>query len=745
MSIVAEVVAEKETEEAKKEAEVAADGMSIAAEVAEELEPKGADGSVEQTNIPDGAAGGPTCRKPPQLDASVMGVPSPRPQESPPTAQMILFAIQTISEKPTDADAEAYVRTLLQSPIMNINSGVIVREWGKLVGVYQSMSDAKKINTINLLNDIITRKVNSCIDDPTCASRCRENLRAEVLELVDFARLKLSNDNNNTLKTKITNMVDGIRDLFNNRSGSMETAVQWYHVKTSLNAGDEQRCLVLETNGLDNGACHQTILIVRRMYRARTEASLGNLVICDVTNHLFTAQAYTIMRPKIEEYMAVMQQDSSAKASLATLLRLHFFARAQREAATIFLSIAADVKEVTKALKMYPPEVIEVNVAKQMTAIERKIQRTYETAITTEADDVIAGVTQSQTPPAEGIVVGGGSGNSSSAPSAPPPKPEAASAPPAPAPAPAPPAQAQATDNYDALNPNAFPEIEQVDDTKRNTSVAQRVVQSYGYQLSQAYSTLKKALAEASSSTVNSGVSMNLYTHNVVLHRLSAITRAIDTMYQDYTRTRSRMVLMDDRMLQSAERERFNKFLIHSRLKTTEIIKYRFMEERTQAFYVLKLWRILSQLVALWAAQHVYMDRYNQRVLGGGTQDSAPPDLGLFLTTFLGIDASIQLVTLLVLVFLARLRPHTTSATATPTPDGRKFLIDDAFIQAFLIEYFVTTLMIATLMLLCDSIVFRNKYFQLRENGARSLQTYRFILTGICIVVNLIPFFIIFY
>jgi hypothetical protein len=253
--------------------------------------------------------------------------------------------------------------------------------------------------------------------------------------------------------------------------------------------------------------------------------------------------------------------------------------------------------------------------------------------------------------------------------------------------------------------------------------------------MSQAYMSLRKALTEASVSTISGSGSGSLYMHNTVLPRISAISTVVTSMYKEYTNQRNNLISINPSIVKGAESRQIKQHMISSRLKMIDILKYRFSEQRTQAFYVLKVWRIVSQLVALWIAQSVYMEKYNQRILGGPT-DPAPPSLNLFLMTFLGIDASIQLATLLVLVFAARLR-HVNKEHDT-------YLIDDAFLQAFLIEYFITTLMIAALVLLCDRVIFRNKYFQLRESGSRSIKAYRGMLAGVCVVVNIIPFFIIF-
>lgn len=296
----------------------------------------------------------------------------------------------------------------------------------------------------------------------------------------------------------------------------------------------------------------------------------------------------------------------------------------------------------------------------------------------------------------------------------------------------------------DESQSDGYPEIAPVDDVGRNTSLAQRAVQTYGSELSHTYSALRKALAEAAASTVTNRSTTSQYVHSQVLPRINAITKAAERMFGEYTTNRTKLVSLNSRIVAAAERKRIKTFMVHARLKPVEILAYRLSEERTQAFYLLKAWRVLSQVGALWVAQSVYMERYNQHILGS-SRDPAPPTLTVFLTTFLGIDASIQLVTLLVLVFMSRLRPP--AQKKDPQQKQRPtdtFLIDDAFLQTFLIEYFVTTLMIATLMLLCDRIIFRNKYFQLRENGSRSIRAYRAMLTGVCIVVNIIPFFIIF-
>ena len=628
-------------------------------------------------------------------------------------ATCIVDAVDYVHEKNDDTEVDNYVNEIINSTISNINSGRIVKKWSFSLDRYPDLSLFKKKALIRLLRDVVMRKVEDFMSTDRRSSY-PGNLQAEITELVDFARLRIAG-NESTLLDDITAIDDQVRESMNNNSTS-HASYAWHHVQTSLNAGHERRCLKATDEDAADPAtrrsCHQTILSLRRMYRTRTEASLSDegresFIICEVRNHLFSAQTYIDLRSKIEQYINL---PPSLKESYKVLLRLHFYAKALREVTTTFLEVASHVNEITSRLNTRAG-VDENAVAKcdeLFEKIHRTIQRTYQSIDTITADD--KSVARVKSDPLKTAAGGGG----------------------------------EDTD-VDAMRKALAPAsdyvyIEDGDEINKNTSITQRSVLSNGSDMSQAYMTLRKALTEASVSTISgSGTedegSSSLYMHNTVLPRISAISTDVTRMYREYTYQRNNLISINPSIVKGAESRQIKQHMISSRLKMIDILKYRFSEERTQAFYVLKVWRIVSQLVALWIAQSVYMDKYNQRILGGPT-DPAPPSLNLFLMTFLGIDASIQLATLLMLVFAARLR-HVNKEHDT-------YLIDDAFLQAFLIEYFITTLMIAALVLLCDRVIFRNKYFQLRESGSRSIKAYRGMLTGVCVVVNIIPFFIIF-
>lgn len=75
-------------------------------------------------------------------------------------------------------------------------------------------------------------------------------------------------------------------------------------------------------------------------------------------------------------------------------------------------------------------------------------------------------------------------------------------------------------------------------------------------------------------------------------------------------------------------------------------------------------------------------------------------------------------------------------------PRSRTCVVDDEFIQAFLVDYFVTTAAIASLGVLLGALMRRKAYFQLATLGARAARAYGGIMLGVCAVAGATPVFL---
>ena len=67
--------------------------------------------------------------------------------------------------------------------------------------------------------------------------------------------------------------------------------------------------------------------------------------------------------------------------------------------------------------------------------------------------------------------------------------------------------------------------------------------------------------------------------------------------------------------------------------------------------------------------------------------------------------------------------------------------IDDDFISLFLADYFMSTIGTLVLGLLIGRLFRRKKFFDLASLGATSVKAYTLVMTGVCGVFVLVPFF----
>jgi hypothetical protein len=171
-------------------------------------------------------------------------------------------------------------------------------------------------------------------------------------------------------------------------------------------------------------------------------------------------------------------------------------------------------------------------------------------------------------------------------------------------------------------------------------------------------------------------------------------------------------------------------------LHLAAILRYRFIDEGVRLMYALKLLRFFGQLGALWYAQRAYNEWYNSAVYADGAD---PPHLSRMLYTFLGIDATFQLFTLVLLV---------TCSYTMGTLEGAHsplLVIDDEFLSEFLTEYFVSTTAIFVLGRLFATFMRRKRYFALSTQGALAVRGYAATLAATSLVIGAVPFFLLFY
>lgn len=147
--------------------------------------------------------------------------------------------------------------------------------------------------------------------------------------------------------------------------------------------------------------------------------------------------------------------------------------------------------------------------------------------------------------------------------------------------------------------------------------------------------------------------------------------------------------------------------------------------------YFTKVIRIIVQVIALMVAQRAYSQLHTRIMIGEGSE--SPPRLESIMFTALAIDATIQLVVLVILVLISYIGKTGSNS----------FMVDDQFIQIFLIEYFVTTVLLVAFGYLIASIAQKKTYFSLQTDGQSGSMAYRDILIGTASVVGLVPWYLI--
>jgi hypothetical protein len=186
-----------------------------------------------------------------------------------------------------------------------------------------------------------------------------------------------------------------------------------------------------------------------------------------------------------------------------------------------------------------------------------------------------------------------------------------------------------------------------------------------------------------------------------------------------------------------------------SRVNAGAMFGYRFAEPATQVMYALKILRFFGQLAALWAARRVYSEAYTRHVHAAapgageslGVPPSPPPALSKMLFVFLGVDATLQLMTLLALVVVSHFGGDRDAEAMRRGRASKLLVVDDEFLQAFLADYFLTTAAIAAFGALVSRLMRRKAYFDLLHSGKRAADGYGAFMAGACAVFGAVPFF----
>ncbi len=262
-----------------------------------------------------------------------------------------------------------------------------------------------------------------------------------------------------------------------------------------------------------------------------------------------------------------------------------------------------------------------------------------------------------------------------------------------------------------------------------------------------AYAAVRLALAQAASSTVPHGNTMELFVRTCVLPRVQAVNSTLQSVMKSYMT--SRWEPDEAAAVGNEEKRSSHEASSRSRVRASTMLGYRIAEPATQVMYALKILRFFGQLAALWAARRVYSETYTRHVHGAaslagesiGSPPPPPPALSKMLFVFLGVDATLQLITLLALVVISHFGGDRDADAMRRGRASKLLVVDDEFLQAFLADYFLTTAAIAAFGALVAQLMRRKAYFDLVNSGNRAADGYGTVMAGACAVFGAVPFF----
>lgn len=278
--------------------------------------------------------------------------------------------------------------------------------------------------------------------------------------------------------------------------------------------------------------------------------------------------------------------------------------------------------------------------------------------------------------------------------------------------------------------PASFFDAESSTDGLNERSAIQSSIDHWKSAARRLFVNLRAAIANSTFNTIPGNNSLiALFLEAEVTPRLAAFSDAVNGAMRVYLKPSS---IDPSENLAVKRAEKRQKEIARSgyRITVADGIRYRTTDPAMHLLVGLKLIRFVGQIAASWAARRSYSDEFTKAVLVNG---QAPPPLTKMLFIFLGIDATIQLFTLMGLVISSYLLLDRREASSA------LYVIDDDFIQAFLVDYFITTIAIGILAYIIASLMRKKSYFRLSEDGERTASAYGWALVGISGVVAVIP------
>lgn len=226
---------------------------------------------------------------------------------------------------------------------------------------------------------------------------------------------------------------------------------------------------------------------------------------------------------------------------------------------------------------------------------------------------------------------------------------------------------------------------------------------------------------------------VGMFVNDCLVPRLNVVLRRIDDKLNGTYLRESPGYTGDD--LAENDRDLNDRVLVRRRqragqMSAGKILEFKFSDISVTLMYALKGLRLIVQVGAMFVAQKVFVETYVRTV---HVENGEPPKMQRMLLMFLSIDATVQLVVLLLLVLLDY---------AYKAYDNT-FAIDDDFIMTFLVEHFMGTIILAVLGVVFAKLMRQKRYFDFANQGTVVSRAYRDIMIALSVVTFAVPFFLI--
>jgi hypothetical protein len=151
------------------------------------------------------------------------------------------------------------------------------------------------------------------------------------------------------------------------------------------------------------------------------------------------------------------------------------------------------------------------------------------------------------------------------------------------------------------------------------------------------------------------------------------------------------------------------------------------MDSQFSLMYFLKLLRFAFVWMALFLAGSIFTNRYVELVFN---QKVAPPPLTMLVGLFIAIDMGLNIILLSILSLIKRIYAGTHG-----------FIVDDTLIKRFMIDYAMSTALIAVMSFTVAEVIRKRSVFKY-DSDVAPIKAFKDILLAMSGFVVIIPFFL---